>query len=469
MTRLSLIAVFGTMCASLTPALAQGRLWVGQEGTFGEDSAVQVAVDGSEDVYVAGYTDGSLGGASAGWYDAFLAKYSASGTLLWTRQLGTPGFEESTGVAVDGAGNVYLAGTADLNLGGTGAGGNDVFLAKYDSEGNRLWIRQFGTASTEFAGRLKLDSLGNAYICGQTAGSLGAPNSGGFDAFIAKHDAMGNLVWINQIGSPKQDEATGIAVDESDGIYITGSTQGTIGGPLAGPSDCFLAKFSVSGTLLWTRQFGSSGREYSVGVAVDGLHHPFVAGVTGGNLGGSNAGGDDTFLAKFDRSGNLLWTRQIGTSNGDGAGDLALDALGNAYISGFTNGNLSGSSAGGGDLFVVKFDGAGTLMWAIQDGTSSDDECFGVALDSAGSVYVCGGTFGNLGGTNKGQIDYFVARYSNSPCPADFNHDGFVTGDDFDSFSLAFIAGDLSADFDRNGFVTGDDFDAYVTAFEAGC
>src|SRR5690606_8652540 len=105
----------------------------------------------------------SLGGPRAGNYDAFLAKYDASGALQWKRQLGTPVDDRAHGVAVDGAGGVYIAGRTEGSLGGPSAGNRDAFLAKYDAAGALQWTRQLGTSAGEYADGVAVDGAGDVY------------------------------------------------------------------------------------------------------------------------------------------------------------------------------------------------------------------------------------------------------------------------------------------------------------------
>ncbi len=470
MTRPALFVILSALALSpLPPAAAQDLLWVRQSGTVAGDTSYRVAADGAGNAYITGATDGSLGGPNVGGSDVFLSKYDASGTLVWTKQFGSPAGEYGLGVAADGKGNVFVAGYTYGTLSGLNAGSSDVFLAKYDASGTQLWLRQTGTPLFDDTLGVAVDGIGNAYLVGDTNGNLGGTNAGNTDVFVSKYNESGVPLWTRQIGTVASDFGRNIAVDKAGNAYITGYTAGNLGGTNVGSVDIFLAKFDASGTQLWIRQVGTSVPDIAFGVAVDSAGNAYVAGETEGTLDGTSDGNTDAFLAKYDASGTLLWIRQIGTTEIDGASGVALDGSGNAYVAGVTQSSLGGPNAGDFDTFLAKLDASGNRLWTRQIGTAPADRAYGVAADGAGNAYVAGGTLGSLGGPNAGLYDYFLAKFGPSLCPADFNHDGFVTGDDFDSFSLAFIAGDLSADFDHNGFVTGDDFDAYAAAFENGC
>ena len=163
-----------------------------------------------------------------------------------------------------------------------------------------------------------------------------------------------------------------------------------------------------SGTKQWTNE------DVARGVATDSSGNVYVAGYTGGGLdGNSSEGGNDLFVIKYNSSGTKQWTKQLGTSSDDKANGVATDSSGNVYVAGSTQGGLDGnSSAGGYDLFVVKYNSSGTKQWTKQLGTSSGDSAQGVATDSSGNVNVAGETQGGMdGNSSAGGNDLFVVKY----------------------------------------------------------
>jgi hypothetical protein len=134
-------------------------------------------VDDSGNVYIAGLIQEG---------DAFISKYQDTGDLLWTRQLGTPQYDQAYEVSTDGLGNVYIAGRTDGSLGGPNAGGRDAFVSKYNNAGDLLWTKQFGTEEWDFNLGISADEIGNVFVSGYTNGSLGGPNAGGTDGFVVK-------------------------------------------------------------------------------------------------------------------------------------------------------------------------------------------------------------------------------------------------------------------------------------------
>jgi len=376
-----------------------------------------VAVDTSGNAFISGYTLGSLGGTNAGSYDAYLTKYDPAGNLLWTKQLGTSADDRSYSVAVDGSGNAFISGFTDGSLGGLNAGFNDAFLAKYDTVGTLLWTEQLGTSANDDSYSVAVNGSGNAFISGWTQGSLGGPNAGGYDAYLAKYDPAGTLLWTEQLGTSNYDNSYSVAVNGSGNAFISGWTQGSLGGPNAGGYDAYLAKYDPAGTLLWTEQLGTSANDLSYSVAVDGSGNAFISGYTQGSLGGHNAGCGDAYLAKYDPTGNLLWAEQLGTSKWDASYSVAVDGSGNAFISGYTSGSLGGPNAGSSDAYLAKYDTAGTLLWTEQLGTSEGDTSYSVAVDGPGNAFISGQTYGSLGGPNAGNCDAFLVKFAvPEPC-----------------------------------------------------
>ncbi|MBI2829095.1 MAG: SBBP repeat-containing protein, partial [Acidobacteria bacterium] len=390
--------------------------WVRQFGTSGEDYARGVAVDGSGNVYIAGTTFGNLSGQNAGSGDAFVRKYDSSGVEQWTRQFGTTSEDYALGVAVDGAGNVYVAGYTQGNLSGQNAGYSDAFVRKYDASGAELWTRQFGTGSDDRALGVAVDGAGNIYIAGPTYGNLSGQNAGTNDAFVRKYASSGVEQWTRQFGTTGGDEAFAVAVDGAGNVHVVGTTIGNLSGQSAGGYDAFVRKYDTSGAEQWTRQFGTTGGDEPLGVAVDAFGNVYVGGDTGGNLSGQNAGNQDAFLRKYDSSGAEQWTRQFGTGGYDYAFGVAVDGFGNVYAAGSTYGDLSGQNAGGYDAFVRKYDGSGVEQWTRQFGTNGGDSAVSVGVDGSGNVYVAGYTNGNLSGeTGLGGTDAFLTKFAAPP------------------------------------------------------
>lgn len=381
--------------------LAQTIQWTRQFGGLSADRVLGVAVAGTS-AYIGGYTSGTLPGQTRGGgpaEDAFARHYDVNGNVVWTRQFGTRSREAILAVAVDSTG-VYAAGYTTGTLPAqTNVGGWDAFVRKYDSSGNEMWTRQFGSISDDQASGIAIDTTG-VYVVGESGNPLPgqAQNfSGRTDAFIRKYDPMGTEVWTRQFGSAEIDSAIGVA---SDGIavYVVGETTSSLPGQTGnGDYDAFVRKYDAAGTEGWTRQFGTSSGDEAFAVAAD-ASGIYVGGTTGGALPGQNSAGFfDAFVRKYSSAGIEQWTRQFGSSGIDIVTGAAVDSTG-VYAVGNVSGALPGQvAAGGSDAFTRKYDTAGSEVWTTQFGSSSEDRAAAVAANFSG-VYVAGYTSGVLPG-----------------------------------------------------------------------
>ncbi|MGK7948927.1 MAG: SBBP repeat-containing protein [Xenococcaceae cyanobacterium] len=398
-----------------------------QFGTAGIDLSFTIAnsKDGSNALLVAGYTSGNLGRRDRGGLDGFISKYNNQGREEWTRQIGTRAIDNSYGIDTDTAGNVYLLSRTSGRLAGANAGiGNDVVLSKYNRIGRRQWQIQLGSFGRDnpFVDP-RVDSSGDVVIAGYTNDDFAGPNADtgippSADAWIAKYDSNGNQLWSEQFGTEEGDETFGLDLDSEDNIYTTGWTRGDLGGPNNLNSDgevtydIWLAKYDTDGNQQWIEQFGTNTFDWSWDVATDINDDIYITGWTLGDLGGSNAGSYDTWVAKYDSDGDRLWIDQFGTTGDDAALGIDVDELGNYYLTGYTDGDLTGEgNAGSYDAWVAKYDSDGNELWLQQFGTSELDNAYEVSV-SGDNVFVTGVTEGSLGSTNAGSYDAWIGRFS---------------------------------------------------------
>ena len=412
-----LVLAFSTMAQAETPVVK----WICQLGSVGNDFGNGVSVDGSGNAYVAGWTGGSLdGNTSAGDCDIFLTKFDTNGKKIWTKQLGTTSNDRGNGVTVDGSGNAYVTGRTRGSLdGNTNAGDYDMFLTKYNTDGTKLWTRQLGTNRYDEGNGVSVDGSGNAYVTGYTWGGLdGNISAGGVDMFLTKFNTDGTKLWTRQLSTGRS-EGNGVSVDGSGNAYIAGRIGGGLDGNIsAGGIDIYLTKYDTDGAKLWTRQLGTASTDEGYGVSVDSSGNSYVTGRTDGGLDDNpNAGGLDMFLTKYDTAGTKLWTRILGTAHSDISCDVSVDGRGNAYVTGWTNGSLSGNTnAGRSDMFLTKYAPDGTKLWIIQLGSANSDGGHGVSVDGSGNAYVTGYTLGSLtGNASAGGFDIFLVKISSDP------------------------------------------------------
>lgn len=409
--------VFATTHAIVNGTDATPPSWLRQFGSADTDTAAAAAATGGN-VAVAGSTSGGLGGyANAGLDDVFIARFGALGTSLWVRQLGTSAIDNGYGVAADSVGNVLVTGrTYGALPGEVTLGGADAFLAKVDVQGNLLWVRQFGTSAADEGHGVAADGDGNVFVVGNTAGTLPGQFSAGLaDVFVVKFDGQGNLLWARQFGSGNGDFANDVAVDADGNAFLAGATYAALPGQVsAGGADAFAAKVDAQGNVVWIRQFGSSDGDTGEGVAVGASGGVVIAGSTSGALPGqASAGGFDAFVAVYSAAGDALWRHQFGTASSDYGRTVALDAMGQVVVAGETDGAMDGHvNLGGLDGFVAKVDSGGNPVWLRQFGSSASEFLGGVTIDGGANVIAAGYTGGTLPGqTSLGGGDAYLVAY----------------------------------------------------------
>lgn len=355
----------------------------------------------------------------------FLSFDAQAQSVRWVKQFGTNRVDNGNAVAY-GEFGMYVAGDTIGTLPGQtreAENNKDAFLALFDEAGNQKWVRQFGssTGSEDVATAVAADGSG-AYVAGYTRGVMpGASQVGGFDAFLRKYDADGNVLWTKQFGSVSDDWILGAAANTS-GVYVVGYIDccgaSLPGFPAVSGSDGFVRKYDGDGNEKWTKMLVTPEADRAVSVAADSTG-VYVAGITGGAL-GVGVGSQDAYVRKFDLEGAVLWTRQLGATlpNNNPANDeLYAVAVGpsGVYASGATSngGTFLGQSFAGGlwDAYVVKLDANGVLQWVRQFGSSGDDHAYGLAV-GLGHVLVTGGAGGALPGQSfVGGEDAFLRLY----------------------------------------------------------
>jgi hypothetical protein len=164
--------------------------------------------------------------------------------------MGTGGSDIALSAIADGSGGVYVGGETTGSLGGPNAGFGDAWVARYDGSGDEQWMRQLGTDLTDGVTALAPNGSGGVFLTGATQGSFAAPNAGFGDVFLASYDGAGNALGLQQLGTPKPDHPQAAAADGSGGVFVGGYTEGNLGGPNAGGMDAWLMRFGECGATL---------------------------------------------------------------------------------------------------------------------------------------------------------------------------------------------------------------------------
>jgi len=380
---------FGDACEIFCPEPGAPS-WIFQNGSTTTDLGTALGRDAAGNIYLAGNTRGDYVEINPNtYYDVILNKYTSNGTLLWSRQFGSTGFDNASDIAVDSAGNSYIAGFVNVgtigqeNFGGT----SDMYIAKYDTNGNELWIKQIGSNSYDQLYGITFATDGNLLVTGDTRGALAGPNQGWRDIYVGKYDVNGNLIWHTQFGD---EEGRSIVQHASGDIFVAGYDS----------FELFIYRLDSSGNQVWKREIASSGNEnmsYSGSpLALDADGNVLLTGSTTGALFPATKGDGDSFLIKYDIDGNLLWGQQFD----GGAVSLATDADSNAYIIG--------------SAFIGKYTVDGNKLWTKQLGTAGGID---ILLDSSIDAYVTGQTSDDFGAPNAGGLDVFLLKIGVDGCP----------------------------------------------------
>ncbi len=400
-----LLLFLAALAAPLPAATAPALVWGRQLGTPANDFAGTLAVDAAGNCILAGATSGDIAAKNAGGSDAVVAKFDAAGQAVWTRQFGTAADDGVRAVAVDTAGNVFIAGATGGRLGREQFGRTDGFVAKLDPAGQTVWLEQFGSAGDEEGRAIALDAAGNIYVTGSTTASADGTVLAAPDAFARKFDADGRGVWYRQWGTDGAEDARSIAVGPQGDLFVTGGTAGDLAGHgSAGKMDLFLTKLDPTGAVVWHRQFGTVESEVGMKLLVDGQGRIYLGGSSGGEFAGPQAGQGDAILLRLTPDGELVWKRQFGTARWDGIHGLALTTDGRIVAGGCQNWDQC-------QAFLREFDADGNEVWQTKVATDQIICGTQIGLDARGNIYQVGGTHGPAFGPYAGKDnDMFVVK-----------------------------------------------------------
>jgi gliding motility-associated-like protein len=408
--------------------------WVTGNGGIMNDEAMDVSSDPLGNYYVTGYfnnnaTFGNTTLASNGNSDIFIAKYDPFGYVQWAKHAGGSNADRANSIKTDSAGNSYVTGTfygsAKFDNTTINSVGNsqDVFIAKYDINGNLIWVRSVGGADTETSYGITYDKDGNVIVTGQFQGvstfgtktltSIINPKTGSssFDIFTIKFDSTGTFLWVKQGSAKFDDRGLDVAVDVANNIFVVGQFSDTIQFDAVhnnrSINSGYLMKYDANGNEQWfvrlisqqtlinsidvnqnneiliTGDYMDILRIYTIPVKTDTSSYTY-----------------NIFVAKFSNNGNLIWVDNDGSDNEVTSKSIALDDEGNAYIVGLFKcrfdeyskqyGEGIFYSSGYRDVFVTKYSAIGKREWFKQFGSNKDDYCSGIAIEKKDKPIIAG-------------------------------------------------------------------------------
>lgn len=435
---------------------AGNYLWSFGVGGSNSDYPASIAIENNEFIYITGTFYGSVDLDpsenefilnSTEWEDIFIAKYDTAGNFIWAKALNGLQGDYVGDIEVDNNGHFYITGGfyGDLDFDPseneaivTTSGGQYIYIAKYDSDGNYIWAKTMQGDGFNCQGfDLSLDSELNIVITGRFSNSVDfdpsaseyilTANSGSIHFFIAKYTNNGNLMWAFSGGSSQNTEGTSLAIDSNDNIFLTGVFYGAVDfDPSANSSylsathyDIFLAKYNADGEYQWAKKIGGNGwysRAYKV--LVDSLQNIILTGYFEGGLNfdpsGSNfmlsASQSDGFLAKYSNNGNFQWAFKFGSFEYDWGVSIANGLNGNIILAGSfkhtiyvdspNNNNTISSGTQALNSFLGSYSSTGNYQWANRIGgftnNGLDQRARNVATDNNNNVIITGSFTGNV-------------------------------------------------------------------------
>jgi hypothetical protein len=448
-------------------------LWAKSAGGNFFDETAKMAVDSSGNIYIAGnfsspfitFDNIVLSNADTNWSgkDIFITKYDPAGNVLWAVRAGGIGVENVSDITVDVYGNLIIVGSysGQTSLIGTATLSNtstynDVFISKYGASGNFIWAKSAGGNENDESGGISTDTTGNIFISGHfssatmTFGNLSITNatSNGTDRdiFVARYDSNGNAMWAKNFGAERSEYCNSVSTDANGNVYITGLFQsqllffGNSTLSLSNPIlDVFVAKYDALGNELWAKtsegpQSLASGIGY---IATDVAGNTIITGSYSSTLiafgvhtltlHGTPANSVDVYVVKYDAAGNVLWAKGFGGNAQDYSADIVTDTGGNIYLTGFfrsssiafDNLGIQNTSTES-DIFITKYNSSGNVIWVKSAGGDGSDAGRAICADKTGNIYVSGifyshtNSFGNTLLTNSDGIgntaDIFIAK-----------------------------------------------------------
>ncbi len=349
--------------------------------------------------------------------------FGQTGNWLWAKGAIGSHISEGAPICTDANGNVIIAGSyADTSITfgsftvfNSQPNHSDIYIAKFNSSGNALWLKTAGGINNDSPISICTDSNGNVFMAGNTEspictfGSVNLVNGSSLNMFVFKYDSNGNEMWGRNASGLNYTGAYGVSTNGAGNVILTGTYNDTMNVGTttlisSGGFDAFLLKYDTNGNLMWGKTEGGTGADESYAVNVDGSGNIIMVGIyfspsiAFGSFTLNNASGTgDIYIVKYDSTGNVVWAKSGNGNNGDYVQAVCTDVNGDIFITGgYNSTSLTFNSstlncAGGLDVFFVKYSSSGNILWAKSAGGVADDYGYSISPDGNGNIYLTGG------------------------------------------------------------------------------
>ena len=492
--------------------------------TIGKSEGYAIKEDANDNTYVAATFSNTMdfdptnntNYITASGYDLFLSKYDSNGHFLWAKTftLSTSSSIMPQEIEIGSSGDVYMfgvfSGTFDFDPSNgtalkTEQGNGDIFLSKFDSNGNLIWVNTFGSTNQDRGVSIILDNSDNLYTTGFYAGTIDFDPSASVqnltsvssnpDIFIAKYTASGGYIWAKSIGGSSNDQPKKIVLDYNNDILVSGDFQSTIVDfdpsmstsnlNLIGVIDAFFAKYDINGNYIFAKNIGSSSMVTANSIISDTQNNIYINGYftstcdfdpSAATNTLSAFGGQDSYIAKYNSAGDFNWVKQIGGTGNDVASEIEIDNNNDIYIAGRFTGtcdfdpssNVANCiSSGSSDLFIAKYDSNGNYSFVRNFGSTVTGTPYISELDvkPSGKINIVGSFYGNIDFDPSPSATNVLSSLTTSLTPAYFMAKYDLNGNHISAFTGTQKKGGTD---ETNSIVTDASGNLYVTGYFTG-
>jgi len=435
-TTMKHLLTLGLLLLLSTTSLLSQDTWVKTFGGSHDEAGTSITTTSDDGILITGRTksnDGDFKGMNKGGeWDVFVVKHDKDGNVLWKKTLGGSNDDRVFSITTNSDNGILITGYTNSNDGdfkGMLKGSTDIFVIKLDRDGKVLWKKTFGGSDGDRGWSITTTLDGSILITGDTYsndGDLKGMNKSDADIFVIKLDTDGKVVWNKTFGGSSYDVGNSITTTGDGGILITGHTNSNDGdfeGMWKGGDDIFVVRLDKDGNIQWKKTFGGTDYDLSHSINTTPDDGILVTGYTYSNDGdfkGMNKGSrsQDIFVIKLDTDGKVVWEKTFGGTGSESGHSITTTGDGGILITGYTHsndGDFKGMNKGRGssDIFVIKLDRDGKVLWRKTFGGSYSDWGQSITTTEDGDILITGKTYSNDGdfeGMNKGDEDIFVIK-----------------------------------------------------------